>query len=104
MWFVKAAVTTEQIWDISQGVNTTDATYGWHTCDIRVTYKYIRMTLMAYEWHMDDIRANLSDIEMTYELHTSDIRMTCKIILICIDIRGIYEDIRMTYEWPTNGM
>ena len=47
---------------------------------------------------MDDIRANLSDIEMTYELHTSDMRMTCKIILICIDIRGIYEDIRMTYE------
>ena len=113
MWFVKAVLTTEQIWDISQGVKTTDATYGWYTCDIRVTYKYIRdgWHTSTYEWHiggvrvnMDDIRANLSDIGMTYESHTSDIRMTCKIILIYIDIWGIYKDIRMTYEWPTNGM
>ena len=66
IWFVKAVLTTEQIWDISQGVKTTDATYGWHTCGIRVTYKYIRdgWHTSTYEWH-------IGGVLVTYGWHPS---------------------------------
>ena len=66
IWFVKAVLTTEQIWDISQGVKTTDATYGWHMCGIRVTYKYIRdgWHTSTYEWH-------IGGVLVTYGWHPS---------------------------------
>ena len=74
-------------------------TYEWHTSDIRVTYRYIRVTNNIL-LHASDIRMIFEYLTVTNEWYAS----TCKHRTNDIRVHRVkYQwhasDIQMTYEW-----